>query len=769
MHHRRNGLWPLIFGLFVLAATAVAQDAGSVALRVVADRLVVRCDLASSRRRIPVNLLVEYETAAGLQIHSRALQGLRANPGDLLSAHFPGFTIKDMPTELGDEAFYERLTKFHAPELGETALVGTIGFEVLRRFNLIFDRNEGFLHFAPPRAQGDPGERDRETTEVTIDETGGLLWIPVSLPENRLGMMNFGSGAWDTMLDREYCRRAGHPAGDLGSLKIESIDLAPYMAFRPASFNDFHRDGGVGRTGINLLHHFRVEIDRTHGLMRLREARPPRFPQADLEFFRALVTDEAEPVEAWLTRYESERLSAEAADLLLERRLASLEIDVEATGRAIQWAVDTRPADLRATRALELMDRLEQSAQVDLAIAAGKIGLESGRDDRDSNAVHKIHGRIGEHLLVRGAGKEAWRHLLSAAFGMKDDGRINLNLGLYYEREGKLTRAFARFVYAVIKEDTAPRALEGLKRVQAAMGGEDGLLIDVVERLVEGKVPGYGVGETFKPTAKNSTNRRVLAALYTGAHCEPCIAADLAFDGLLSHFPRDKVAVIEYHVPVPLAEPLISPVAAEFFRAARLGGTPAAIFNGTNIKTGGGKEEDKEALYLDYKARVLEELLKPSRHELEIEATVKDDVVSGTLRVRGPRVASARVHLHLVEKGLLFPGKNQIVIHRMVARAALIGNGDGEPHRPDAEDVQEISFSRRLSGITHELDAHLEEVEFATGSMFSMYPTRIDPRQVSLVAFVQDEASGEILQAIQLDPRYPDDELDASLLDEGGR
>ena len=76
-------MWRVVSGIFALLTAASAQPAEGipVPVRVVAGRLLVRCDISSSTRRIPAHLLVELESPVGLSLHGRALRPLRARSG----------------------------------------------------------------------------------------------------------------------------------------------------------------------------------------------------------------------------------------------------------------------------------------------------------------------------------------------------------------------------------------------------------------------------------------------------------------------------------------------------------------------------------------------------------------------------------------------------------------------------------------------------------------------------------------------------------------
>ena len=69
----------------------------------------------------------------------------------------------------------------------------------------------------------------------------------------------------------------------------------------------------------------------------------------------------------------------------------------------------------------------------------------------------------------------------------------------------------------------------------------------------------------FKPEAfpgrKAKSDRAVLVEIFTGAECPPCVAVDLAFDGLLKAYKPADVILMQYHFHIPGPDPLTSPEA----------------------------------------------------------------------------------------------------------------------------------------------------------------------------------------------------------------
>ena len=757
---------PTILALFALVGALGAGPAGPVwaeepaaaqiPVKVVAGKLVVSCDIATRFRRIPVTLFVEYESKCGLRLHNRAAQGIRAENRDgspnEITLHLPDLRIQVPKREHGPEKVYEKFTKFHSPELGEVALVGTIGAEILKDYYIVFDLRHGLMHLAPPKeAEEDAAAEAVEgTTVVPITLTNDLVWFTTQYEDGRPGALALGTARYDSIIDADVCAARGKPAGDVGALSVGGVDLAKYVAFRPEEVRQVHADGVVGVTGLNFLEHFRVEVDRENHFVRFTETLPAAFPKADLAFFRARAEEDGDEMEAFLEGWPKERLSGEAAQLLVDLRLEE-DASAEIFARALRWVNDATAQDLRATAMLDLMKKLAEEGKPDHVVAAGAIGIESGRKDRYPNAVHKIHGKMGAVLLEAGEAREAWRHLLSAAFGMPEDGMINLNLGRFYEQSDRIRRAFSRYVQAVIVPESGPMALAGLERLQAKMPGGERFSVDLVERLIAGRVDNFGIATKFKPTEATDNNRVVLAEFFTNAEFEAALGGALGNEGMLSHFPRTRVAALSYHLPSPQIDPLVNELAVFTAGRRNVDKPTVHVFNGISTAPGAARADQKEKLYNVLKQNLLADLAGASPFTLSMEARITDGVVSGALVVQGPQRRDTDVQIVLAEKGVLFPGKSKVVIHRMVARGSLTGSLSGVPWVPE-DGAMRIPFSRALADITAENERYLEKLEAQGLGSVKLISTRIDPKQVTLVAYVRG-ATGQIVQALQVDPQ----------------
>ncbi len=733
------------------------------AVRVIAGRLVARVELSTRFRRIPANLWIDFDRPVGLELHNRAAfpLGVDRDGGQPITVHLLGKNLVLSEREHGDEELMEAFTKLYSRDLGEVALIGTIGSRVLEQYHLVIDVRDGFITLTSPAEQtgaAPPEEGGSIVAAATL--TNDLVWFPVRLEGGELRAMAIGTSRYDTIIDSELCRERERPAGDIGPVVIKTIDLHQFVAMRPEPLVQVHSDGALGVAGLNLLEHFRVEIDRVNRFIRFAETAPAEFPAADLTFFRARLEEAPEPLIAFLEEHGETRLSREAATLLLDLQI-ELGADADGCRIALEWLDKTRIEDLRTTEALATMKALIESRRVDLAIEAGRIGVESGRKDRYPEAVHKLHTKLGELLLDEGDPDAAWEHLLSAAFGLPDEGEVNLLLGRLYEKKERWRRAQSRYIQAVIKPETGPQAIAGLERVQERMAGES-LSVDLVDRMVRGKVHNFSAATKYEPDAEAEaeTNRCVLVELFTNPHFGRkqgeawesfAIGGSMAIEGILSHYPRERAVVLVHHVDIPEPCALMTELGMTAFGAYGLQGPTATVLNGSQFGPGAERWRNAEGVYESNRELVLSELRNRSEYSIAIEATATPDgTVQGTVRVEGSDEKLRRVQVILAERGVLYPGKALIVVHRMVARGSLLGSLDGVRLEPE-DGTHTIAFSRTLKEMTDENVAFLDQYEANGGNPASRLSVAIDPRQVSIVAFIRDVTTQEVLQAAQLD------------------
>lgn len=726
-------------------------------MRIVDGRLVVACQI-SAGKRIAANLFVDYAAPVGLTLHNRAAQGIEAEADDgstrPITVHLPDLNIVVEQRGIGDDKALERFTKWYSKELGESPVVGSLGATVLCNYHAVFDLGAGFLELSAPRAASDERPSAGEgSVLVPLTIFNDIVWVPVGFGRGRSAALALSSSRYETWIDAQLAAELGAPAGDLAPVMLGGFDIARYVPLRPEDTRQTHPDGVFGRTGLDLLEHFRVEVDRVNRWSRWTETRAADLATAETEFYRARLAEDPNATERWLDAHPGQRLVPEAAALLLDQRLAE-HCDAESMKRALGHVHGSRPADLKATGALELLQQLRQAAEPQYALAAGDLGLSSGREDRYPDAVHKLHAAMGSIQLEAGQRRDAWKHLLSAAFGLPDDGPLNLDLARCYEEDGRYSRAFSRYLQALLSPDSGAAAIAGLERVQPKIEDVEDFSVESIEKLIEGKVEGFGAATKYSPEEGAATTRVVALEYYTNAHFEPEIGVTLARDGLRDHFGRAFTTQITYAVPEPELDPLVNPLS--LYMSRTYGGAQIVhLADGVAELPPGARSRFKQEVYDACRAAVLQRLEIPTEHEIEIEAHADREHVHGSVVFRGPE-DDLIAQVLLVERGVLFPGKSKVVIHRNVARAALTDELEGLDYLPKLETMQ-VDFDRSFAEIVEENTRFLDEREAAGEGHVSRVAVRIDPRQASVVALLRRRDTGEVVQSAVVDAVLPEE------------
>jgi hypothetical protein len=483
----------------------------------------------------------------------------------------------------------------------------------------------------------------------------------------------------------------------------------------------------------------------------VQATRPLEYPEADFLYFKALATEESAPIRDWLASHQKHRFAREAAERLLQ-----LLVDNEASKEEITEAIAgwdaTRLPDLKATEALKGIKMLLGQGQPELALEMGAFGIKGGRADRYPEAVHELHREMGEILLNRGENQRAWEHLLSAAFGLPEDGRISYLLGTFYEREGRLERALSRYSQALLRPESGPAAVNAIENLRALMPE---ITIDTIDAMLQGRTFNFSPATTYVPPKQGKPpTRTVLAELFTnpelgrfqgGQWISLAVGGAMALEGLMAFYPQDRLLALTWHIDVPAPSAVMIDSGLRRAREERLGPN-ILLIKGTGRGPGAGRDRDAEAMFEQNRALVDTALEDPSNLTMVIEAKIDADVLKGTLTVTGPADAQDRVQLVLAERGVLCPGKGLVVVHRMLARAEILSGHDGIPFRPrDGKMV--IPFEVKLKAITAANESFLDRYQEQGKGMPARISSKIDPKQVSLVASVRDQSSGEVWHA----------------------
>jgi len=302
------------------------------------------------------------------------------------------------------------------------------------------------------------------------------------------------------------------------------------------------------------------------------------------------------------------------------------------------------------------------------------------------------------------------------------------------ETTGQIAQAADAYLAAAADEymDAAAKARVLHVRLH---GSADGF-----EAALEAKVKALPFEpEPFKAPA-GWKGKAVLAELFTGSECPPCVGADLAFDGLVETFPAKYLAVLVYHLPIPRPDPMINPATAARAGAYDVNSTPTVVIDGTAKSLGGGGRGAAAAKFAQYRGQIEPLLAAAPGISLKARATR----VGGAIKVEydfDKTVDGAEYLLVLVQDEQEHKGSNGIGYHKMVVRDLAVI----DPAAPKVA-AFDLAASEKTT------DAYLTEFEKSynrvPGFRFEVRRHTMPRQGLRVVLFVQEKASGKVLNAV---------------------
>ncbi len=302
------------------------------------------------------------------------------------------------------------------------------------------------------------------------------------------------------------------------------------------------------------------------------------------------------------------------------------------------------------------------------------------------------------------------------------------------EGQGKTKEAYAAYFKAAL--DGYPEAEEKARSAWARThgGSADGFAkeLEAAQRTLPYKP---------EPPQPARGGRTVVAELFTGSECPPCVAADLGFDGLLETFPPRDLAVLEYHIHIPRPDPMGNESTLLRAQSYAVESTPSTFFDGEAAAPGGGSREDAATKYGQYAAEVRKRLTGPASPALSAKAVLRGDKVTVDFAPGAPP-KDADYHLALVQKEERFRGANGIVFHKMIVRHVVT---------LDAAALKAKRAVLDLAAIDTATASYIADYEKTVGGSFAERHDKIDWAKLRIVLMVQERATRKILNAAVAD------------------
>jgi hypothetical protein len=262
------------------------------------------------------------------------------------------------------------------------------------------------------------------------------------------------------------------------------------------------------------------------------------------------------------------------------------------------------------------------------------------------------------------------------------------------------------------------------------------------------------IATDIKPAAftgrKEKSDRVVLVELFTGAECPPCVAADKAFDALAETYKTSEVVLLQYHLHIPRPDPLTSPDGLERakYYGGAIQGTPTLIVNGKPGPGVGGDLYEATETYDDCRSALDPQLEVASKAALKASATRKGTKINITAEASDVQAPGDRIKLRLVlvEDVVSYKGGNGIPQHHSVVRALPGGPAGLALKEKTGKQTAAVDLEDLRKTLKKYLDDYAEKED-----AFPNKERPMEMKNLRLVAFVQNDQTREVYQAVQVE------------------
>ena len=317
-------------------------------------------------------------------------------------------------------------------------------------------------------------------------------------------------------------------------------------------------------------------------------------------------------------------------------------------------------------------------------------------------------------------------------------------LGSVYLEMKRDREALGAFFEAAAEGDR--NAIASARNLYAKLNGSSGINDNSANFYAElDKVRGTRPFQPppFTPPA-NWKGKAVLAEVFTGSECGPCVAATYGFDGLKETYPTQYLAVLKYHLPIPTYDPMMNHATTKRQDYYKVNSTPTAIIDGVEKVPAGGGRTASFATFSRAKDVIDSFLTADANITIKASGVISGDAVQVNCEF-SKVIESADYHVLLVQTEEEFKGANGIVTHKMVVR-------DIETIRPT--DKATVTFN--IPASEKAAEAHIaawgETVsQSRKGSKWPIKQNIIDRNKLKAVIFVQDTNSKQVYNAFVTD------------------
>jgi RNA polymerase sigma factor (sigma-70 family) len=259
------------------------------------------------------------------------------------------------------------------------------------------------------------------------------------------------------------------------------------------------------------------------------------------------------------------------------------------------------------------------------------------------------------------------------------------------------------------------------------------------------------------PSTEHPRNGRIpVMEMFVDSRIEFEAGAETIFDALLKTYPPGDVVLLEY--PGSKGDPLGGPDAearGNYYRRlfpGKIRTAAVAVINGKDLVVSRDLAAFMDDPRMGHYYQGLRDRISPwfdaeAGPKLKLSARVKEgkiDIQASIDDLKNPG-EDKRLRFVLVEESIHYAGLSSIRIHHRVVRSM--------PGGPAGFMLKEASSKQTVTADLADLTKQLEEVKKKRSPPTNLRDVRpLDVKNLKLVALVQDDQTGEILQAAEVDP-----------------
>lgn len=299
------------------------------------------------------------------------------------------------------------------------------------------------------------------------------------------------------------------------------------------------------------------------------------------------------------------------------------------------------------------------------------------------------------------------------------------------------------------EEGYAPPRVAAARLYEETKGSRDGFE-DYLVGVYRDTIVSF-LSDEQRDRAPIAGDRTVLVELFTGATCPPCVAADIGTEAVEKSLSPADVVVLRYHVHNPGPDPLANPQTQERYDyySSDILGTPTVFVDGevTAFQVGGGYDRSPQ-VYEQLAEAVTESAKKEPEAKLELSAAVEGESLRVSAKASGAEKAqdSLRLRIVIAESHIAFPAMNGILDHSMIVREILGGTEGIAPADGELKYEEAVSLTDLRNRLSEYLTKFEADATKSYGQEFSFQEKPLDLSHLSVVAFLQDDTTREVLQ-----------------------